>query len=417
VNFLRWVGREIINDSTYLYNTFLRPSFKPLIKGLILIILGFYISRLFGFWRGPESYKIYFVGDLSSCVPTKQIYDGLEELKKYPSLKINGVPIKIIDINDRKNPVAAEIISRKLSKANDTLMVIGHIDSTQTEAALPNYLSANPPIPVILTRETNPYLVPTSISKHDDYPIFRLSPTDIEQAKSAANFAIGQCNKTNFWVVEDTINPVYSEILANEFIKVIREKGKSIAMHSDNRFIPPFMPLKCLEVDCIFFAGNYRSALTLINQINAYCDPNIPKHIKTKPMIICSDGCAKEFFVKQKGVNVNDIYLTHPLKAEQFNNGGYEIYGRDACKIIKTLVNRANQELSWKMHLYKRLGGLHRVRHARSVLIQVMKANREFVLETGHCKFGDNGERFSPFNVWQVSWQVKDKKFKFVDID
>lgn len=159
---LRKLKREIVKDSKYLYDTFS----KPLIKLCVLAILGFYITRLFGFWRGPESYKIYFIGDLSSCVSTKQIYDGIEELRKYPFLKINGVPIEIIDINDRKNPVAAQIISKKLSKANDTLMIIGHINSTQTEAALPNYLSANPPIPVILTRETNPYLVPASISKH-----------------------------------------------------------------------------------------------------------------------------------------------------------------------------------------------------------------------------------------------------------
>jgi branched-chain amino acid transport system substrate-binding protein len=119
----------------------------------------------------------------------------------------------------------AEKISAKLAMKNDTSFVIGHLSTTASANALPNYLNADPPIPVILPNETNPELLPPDF-RINYLPVFRLSPTDNKQAEKAADFIVDQ-GAENIWVVQDVvISPVYSAYLAQEFISQIHEKNQ-----------------------------------------------------------------------------------------------------------------------------------------------------------------------------------------------
>src|SRR5579885_1338974 len=98
-------------------------------------------------------------------------------------LTLNGAAIQFEALNDLGEPSNAQRIAADLAARDNTLLVVGHISSTQTKQALPAYLQkARPPIPVILTTETNPHLLPPKISDEIYYPVFRLSPTDDAQA-------------------------------------------------------------------------------------------------------------------------------------------------------------------------------------------------------------------------------------------
>ena len=170
----------------------------PIISAMIGIV---FVSRVTDWWTGADSYYIYLVGDHNN---EQVIADVFEGFRKQPcnsgdiqiaDKTINDVPVKTRCVDDQGEPAKALQISEELAARNDTLMVIGHVKSTQTKAALPGYLMLkHAPIPVILTMETNPQLLPNNhLEKEssDDYsPVFRLWPTDDIQAAEAGQFAI-----------------------------------------------------------------------------------------------------------------------------------------------------------------------------------------------------------------------------------
>ncbi len=170
---------------------------------------------------GPSAYVVYLVGDFSD--PTlANLRAGFEKSKK--DLQINHVNISFVALDAKASE--AKVVSARLAEQNDTLMVAGHLNTTPSADALPNYLRAHPPIPVVLPIETNPELLPADHTKY--YPVFRLSPTDDKQAEKAADFAVR--NGNGIWVIEDeTTNPVYTRYLANEFVKQVRTKSESNA--------------------------------------------------------------------------------------------------------------------------------------------------------------------------------------------
>ena len=158
----------------------------PLLGALLGAML---IGRIIDWVIGPKTYKIYVVGNFEDGGAAASIWDGIS---KGGSLgKIDGIPVELEKGNDFGDPLSAQRISIDLASRNDLLAVVGHFASTQTKAALPAYLrTANPPIPVILTTETNPNLLPPKPRETIYDPVFRLSPTDDDQASKAAAFAI-----------------------------------------------------------------------------------------------------------------------------------------------------------------------------------------------------------------------------------
>jgi branched-chain amino acid transport system substrate-binding protein len=352
------------------------------------------------------------VGSVRSGIG-KEISEGFRK-SGTQKLEIDGVEIEIKEIDDRGDPREAEGISLRLAKASDTLLVVGHIASTVTKQALPNYMRAIPPIPVILTTETNPDLLPTETSRRGGIdPIFRLSPTDDAQAKAAAMHAISKGGKV-FWVVEDTSNSVYSKYLALEFIRTVQQQGKAVVLWSTNSTPPSVETFKALEINCVFFTGRSSDALILIRQIKAFSKG------RQMPMIILSDASVDRSLVEQGKGDVEGVYLTHPLKASEYKGERYRSYGKDAYAIVEKLVKDANDEFAPKMrerrlvvYWVRQLLNMHRVHDARlvigSVMSEAVTKRTTFDGTVGQYIFKDDGTRDNAdFRVWQV----KDGEFK-----
>jgi len=182
----------------------------------------------------------------------KQIYDGFTkefDARSKGELNFEGAALTVAQEDDRGDPTRARQIAEKIARQPDTLMVIGHASSGQSKEALPIYLDARPPIPVILTTETNPDLVPAKIKVHKFRPVFRLVPTDKVQAKVAADFIERQADasdKKSIWVVQDLSgigNHVYSSYLADEFVKDVHNRHAQVVLWSSNLTPPAQAPL------------------------------------------------------------------------------------------------------------------------------------------------------------------------------
>ncbi|MCP5274030.1 MAG: ABC transporter substrate-binding protein [Burkholderiales bacterium] len=427
--------------TTLLCSLILTPLRKfvliPIITGVISIVL---ISRVTDWWIGAESYYIYLVGDYKNDRAIADVFEGFRgtSCNSDDSLTINRdintVPVKSKCIDDQGDPAKARQISLDLATRNDTLMVIGHVKSTQTKAALQGYLlEAHPPIPVILTMETNPQLIPNNYIENesiDDYPpVFRLWPTDDEQAAKAGQFAIGN-NHNVLWVVEDEHNPVYSKYLASRFVQWVQENNGKVVLWSTNMSVPPAETLRKLEIDFVFFAGDWSNALILINQIKRIFPYN------QRPTLFLSDAAVNPQLITygKNDLDGLDIYLTFPLSSAQYFENGFKAIGKDARSIVNTLIDETNEHFIadrrenasfkyWILVLLNR----HEVEDARIVLKSRMESavrdDKVFENKSTLDKYqfvSDNGKNL--LAQWHI-WKVEETKinnemhYRFIDFN
>lgn len=407
----------------------------PIITAVISIVL---ISRITDWWTGADSYYIYLVGDYNNDRAIADVFEGFRgtpcrsDDSQTINKVINSVPVKSRCVDDQGDPEKARQISADLAARNDTLMVIGHVKSTQTKAALPGYLiQAHPPIPVILTMETNPQLIPNNYIDNestDDYPpVFRMWPTDDEQAAKAGQFAIDN-NHTVLWVVEDEHNPIYSKYLASRFVLWAQENNGKVVLWSTNMSIPPAETLRKLEIDFVFFAGDWSNALILINQIKRIFPPN------QRPTLFLSDAAVNPQLTTY-GKNDLDglhIYLTFPLSSVQYFEKGFRTIGYDARSIVNTLIEETNGHFTtelieyapfkyWALLLLNR----HEVEDARMVLKSRMenavRDDKVFESESVLDKYqfvSDNGKNLlARWYIWKVEEIQKDGEMYYQFID
>jgi branched-chain amino acid transport system substrate-binding protein len=428
----RWLSRGF-----WLFKEAYRISLKWLFLPLLGALVGtFFISRIVAAIRGPADYNIYVVGDLDRPA-THSILEAFE--KEQGRLKLGDVDLGIQFRDDHGDPEEAKRIAAKLARSEDTLLVVGHIISSQTKLALPSYLGARPRVPVILAVETTPNLAPEKLNRSAYYPIFRLSPTDDLQVQRIAKFIKGA---RAVWVVEDTSNPknpLYSSYLAHRFIREAQKQQIKVVLWSSNLSPPTAQAIRDLKIDWIFFAGRKEDALILIHQLDAM-DP-----LKPKPSVILSDASANQDFIDSLSKapdsdkpatidscaikslnNVEEVYVASQVTADAYNkeagisacsdgrgiaaasynkNAGYSIYGARAVKVVQLLLERAadpsnleeaTHTLGWTYRARKLLG-IQRVQDARTVLITTMKAaqdqGQQFMLDEGtNIRFGFDSE-------------------------
>lgn len=395
--------------------------FKFIVLPLISIaVSGVLLSRITDWWGGPKAYHVYVVGDFSG--PDRQTPDEIwEGISKTFDGKasIDDIPVSLQRVDDKGSIENAKKLSEKLVERSDTLMVIGHMTSSKSLVALPAYFQAEPPIPVILPVETNPNVIPPIISENRQYyPVLRFSPTDREQARTAAQLAFEKRKDAKaFWIIDDATNFTYSRFLTREFIAALQEKKQVAVLLSSSMMLPSLDTLTKFNIDCIFFIGIWSNALVLLEQVNTLWAKSTP------PMVILSDAVVEEaMLLKPIQTKLADVYVTHPLPANIYQKDGYVSQGRDIGAIINHLLADTDlyfaeemQRQSWLSYWFKWLLKMHDVADARQVLRSVMENaaiwdDRHFDGELGEYVFNKDGLRENTrFHIWQLSVNESDE--------
>jgi hypothetical protein len=422
------------------------------IGGLLLaaLVSTMFIGRIVDSLVGPSTYFVYLVGDFDHK-NFQDLREGFDQEQQKVNLKIANIDVRFQPLEAKEND--AESISHNIANKNDTLLVIGHLTSTASATALPNYLNADPPIPVILATETNPELLPRGYRLNYAYaPVFRLSPTDNQQAQKAAGFMVDNGAK-NIWVVEDAVtNQVYSRYLAQQFIRQVHEKsqihekrqiyekrqalGKSqihekrqayemepskVLLWTTNLQLPSPDVVQALRIDWVFFAGRPTNCLILTRQVK-----EMWKNKPNKPRIMLGDSCANLDLLRQGGEDIKEAFLTHPMLASEFNKVGFRMRGRQAFQLAKQLIDDA--DYNFRERASKNGGiwyyvnwvfGRHQIADARNALRGSMEeaANsaQRFLLEEQRYTFNRDGTaQEAEFHVWKV--ETLSNEMEFADI-
>lgn len=213
---------------------------------------------------------------------------------------VNGMQVEVLPMDDQCKPelatnAATKLVSEKVS------IVIGHICSGATKAALPIYKDAK----VVVM---SPSATSTELTQNGEYSnFFRTISYDLIQGKAAAEFATGVLKVKKVAVIHDKGD--YGKGFAESAKKAI-EDGKVAKVAMFEGITPAgvdysavIQKIKASGADCVLFGGYYPEASKIVVQMHK-------KGLKIA--FITDDGVKDDTFIKLAGVDAEGVYATGP---------------------------------------------------------------------------------------------------------
>lgn len=236
---------------------------------------------------------------------------------------INGKRIELLIEDDVCKPEVATNTATKLV-SQGAHIIIGHICSGATKAALPIYRDSN--ILVVTPSATNP-----ALTQSGDYPNFyRTIASDDAQAKTEVDFAINVIGAKKIAVIHDKGD--YGKGLA-EFAKIFIEQSDKAEVVLYEGVTPGAVDYSAVvqkiersEADAVIFGGYHPEASKIITQMRK-------KRMDTT--FISDDGVKDDTFIKVAGNYAEGVYATGPSDvtsnpiAQSSRAAHKKIYGSD----------------------------------------------------------------------------------------
>ncbi len=213
---------------------------------------------------------------------------------------INGKQIELLIEDDVCKPEVATNTATKLVSSG-VQVVLGHICSGATKAALPIYNNAN--ILVMSPSATNP-----DLTKSGDYPnFFRTIAPDDAQAKVDVDFALNTLGYTKIAVVHDKGD--YGKGFAEFAKKYLEDSGKAEVVLFEGvtpgavDYSAIVQKIKRSGAEAVMFGGYHPEASKIISMMKK-------KRLKTD--FISDDGVKDQTFIKVAGANAEGAYASGP---------------------------------------------------------------------------------------------------------
>ena len=213
---------------------------------------------------------------------------------------INGKKIELLIEDDVCKPEVATNTATKLV-TDGVDVVLGHICSGATKAALPIYKEAG--VVVMSPSATNP-----GLTQSGDYPnFFRTIASDDAQAKTEVDFAINVIGAKKIAVVHDKGD--YGKGLAEFAKKFIEESGKAEVVLFEGvtpgavDYTAIVQKIKRKGADTVIFGGYHPEASKIVSMM---------KKKRLKTVFISDDGVKDDTFIKVAGKNAEGVYASGP---------------------------------------------------------------------------------------------------------
>jgi len=274
---------------------------KPGIVAVIILLVGVINPAL---CSGGETIKLGVAGahsgDLASYgLPTVKAAElVVADINKKGG--INGKMVELLIEDDVCKPEVATNTATKLV-SQGVGIVLGHICSGATKAALPIYKNAK--IIVMSPSATNP-----ALTQSGNYPnFFRTIASDDAQAATEVNFAINTLGAKKIAVIHDKGD--YGKGLA-EFAKKFIEQSKKAQVVLYEGVTPGAVDysaivqkIKRSKADVVIFGGYHPEASKIVTMMRK-------KRMKT--LFVSDDGVKADTFIKVAGKNAEGVYATGP---------------------------------------------------------------------------------------------------------
>lgn len=213
---------------------------------------------------------------------------------------INGMQVEVLAMDDQCKPELATNAATKLV-SEKVAIVLGHICSGATKAALPIYKDAK----VVVM---SPSATSTELTQSGSYPnFFRTISYDLVQGKAAAEFAVSELKVKKVAVIHDKGD--YGKGFAESAKKAL-EDGKSAKVTLFEGITPGgvdysavVQKIKASGADCVLYGGYHPEASKIVTQMHK-------KGLKIA--FVSDDGVKDDTFIKTAGADAEGVYATGP---------------------------------------------------------------------------------------------------------
>ncbi len=213
---------------------------------------------------------------------------------------INGKKVELLIEDDVCKPEVATNTATKLV-TDGVDVVLGHICSGATKAALPIYKEAG--VVVMSPSATNP-----GLTQSGDYPnFFRTIASDDAQARTEVDFAINVIGAKKIAVIHDKGD--YGKGLAEFAKKFIEDSGKAEVVLFEGvtpgavDYTAIVQKIKRKGADAVIFGGYHPEASKIVSMM---------KKKRMKTTFISDDGVKDDTFIKVAGKNAEGVYASGP---------------------------------------------------------------------------------------------------------
>jgi branched-chain amino acid transport system substrate-binding protein len=213
---------------------------------------------------------------------------------------INGKKIELLVEDDVCKPEVATNTATKLV-SQGVAVVLGHICSGATKAALPIYKESN--IIVMSPSATNPEL-----TQSGDYPNFyRTIASDDAQARTEVDFATDVLKVKKIAIIHDKGD--YGKGLAEFAQKFVESSDKAEVVLYEGitpgavDYSAVVQKIKRSEADAVIFGGYHPEASKIVTQM---------RKKKMDTVFISDDGVKDDTFIKVAGQYAEGVYATGP---------------------------------------------------------------------------------------------------------
>ncbi|WP_028584461.1 branched-chain amino acid ABC transporter substrate-binding protein [Desulfogranum mediterraneum] len=334
-------------------------------------------------------------GDLASYgIPTMK---ATELVVKDVNAKggINGKMLEVLAEDDVCKPEVATNTATKLVSENVNV-VIGHICSGATKAALPIYRDAN--ILVMSPSATTP-----DLTQSGDYPNFyRTIAADDAQARTLVDFTTGVLKMTKIAVIHDKGD--YGKGLAEYVRTFIEQGGKAKAVLFEGvtpgavDYSAVVQKIKRSGAEAVIYGGYHPEASKIVGQMRK-------KRMKTA--FLGPDGVKDDTFIKVAGDKAEGVYATGPADVsknpitQKFHKAFIEAEGTEPGAFFDNALSAA----------IAMTNAIAKAESTDSAAIAKVLHTETADTPFGAIKFADNGE---PIGIGFVIYQVKDGVYQQV---
>jgi branched-chain amino acid transport system substrate-binding protein len=213
---------------------------------------------------------------------------------------INGKKVELLIEDDMCKPEIATNSATKLV-SQGAEVVLGHICSGATKAALPIYKSAG--VVLVSPSATNPEL-----TQSGEYPnFFRTIASDDMQAQAEVEYAVNTLGAKKIAVIHDKGD--YGKGLAEHAKGFIEKSGKAEVVLYEGvtpgavDYSAIVQKIKQSQADAVVFGGYHPEASKIVSMMRK-------KRLNT--LFLSDDGVKDDTFIKVAGKDAEGVYATGP---------------------------------------------------------------------------------------------------------
>lgn len=252
---------------------------------------------------------------------------------------VNGRKVEVVVADDAADPSKAILVAEKLAMDKNVLGVVGPMNSSTVNAALPTYQRAG--LVLISQSATNP-----SLTELGYRVMHRICPRDDAQGPAAARFIVEEVGAKNVYIIDD--KGTYGQGLADQVAAALKKAGVKITRGQitpeDRDFSPILTKVKTVRPDLLYLAlPNPAQAAALIKQAAGLgLTPKLMggDGLKEKDQLIAGAGGAAEgMYVTAIGRDIKDVPQAQGfIKKFEGKYGAMSIFSGQSYEATKLLI-------------------------------------------------------------------------------